>query len=208
MAEWWEDEYDLGAKTAAEVEAGGVLKQPGWYRVVLEDLKPGEQPGFEKDLRLIFKVTEGPFKGSIISEFLNYPDNAGNVEKGKKLREKRDIWATRMGLIPKDAKGRGGINWSAAIGQEYVIEVTHQTWKADGERKAGEKTGIDYLGVYGLDHPKIPAAKRLELKLPAARKDDAGGNGQQTLPEVNGGGAPARPARGRQPEPQMDTSGL
>jgi hypothetical protein len=113
MAEWWEDEYDLGAKTAADVEAGGVLKQPGWYRVVVEDLKPGEQQGFEKDLRLMFRVTEGPFKGSVISEFLNHPDNAGSVEKGKKLREKRDIWAVRMGLIPKDAKGRGGINWSA-----------------------------------------------------------------------------------------------
>lgn len=168
-------------RTAEEVEAGGGVNQPGWYKATVETVEASGR--FEGALLFRFLVTSGTYKGAKLTETLYDPSFAEDVDKADKMKQRLHLFASRLGLWDGQA-GRQTVRWPDAVGREVVLEVTGQSWKDATTGEQRSKVGISYGGIYPPDHPKIPETQRKALSLPPARPKDAKPDqpGQGTLP--------------------------
>lgn len=186
------DDIDFGDLDGEAVEQGGVLDTDGWYRAELERLELNEK---QTSLMFRFRVTDGPFKGCVSTEFIDLPEWVANDEARDTVTRKLGNWLHRIGLWDGIKGHKPDLSMpSAAVGTELVIHIKTRRWK---DKKTGvdrQATGIDFAGVFPLDHPRIPADVRRALALPEARKE--GAIGQQQSPGAGGSGQ-----RGRQTVP-------
>jgi hypothetical protein len=198
---------NLGGQTPDAVEKEQYAP-PGWYRVALCDVAENNDNG---DLELEFEILDGNHKGLKIKERLKNPDFAEDEKKQKSAVDKGMKWAGRLGALGKDDFGRDGVepDFMSCIGKEYVLELERREFTGkDGTKK--QFTGPTYLGVYPVDHEKIPAKIRTELRLPPPRKavaaNSSGSNaaGSGTPPTAAGPQAGATPG-GR---PRVNVSDL
>lgn len=189
------DDIDFGDLDGEAVEQGGALDVDGWYRAELERLELNEK---QTSLMFRFRCTHGPFRGSVSTEFIDLPEWVANDEARDMVARKLACWLHRLGLWDGVKGHKPDMSMpSPALGAPVVLHIKTRRWK---DKKTGAEksaTGIDFAGVFPLDHPKVPADVRRTLELPAARVQDA--PGQQQLPGTDGGGR-----RGRKAPPPTD----
>jgi hypothetical protein len=171
--------------TLDEEESSGGVKEPGYYKVILDDVKESEH--LEGALDFYFKVTVGAYKGSVVRDTLNDPNYAKNENASAVSARRLRLYAGRLGLWDGKPGDAINVNWPDAIGREYVVHVVADTYKKDDQTRTSYKP--DFAGVFPPDHPKIPAAVRTALALPPARAGAADGKAATPAAAVTTGGA-------------------
>lgn len=169
-----EIDLDLGDRSGADLEAGGGVNQPGWYRARVDRCGQDQNTG---NLFFQFIVTEGPYQGSRITEYLNNPATQGSDAAQQTATNRMGGWFQRLGLW--DGKKPAPRKWhpEAAIGRDVVLHLANENY-IDKKGNEVNKVRVSFMGVFPPDHPKIPDDQRKKLKLPAARAVDAApGNG-------------------------------
>jgi hypothetical protein len=176
-----EIDLDLGGMSGDDAEAGGFLDVPGWYKAVVENVGEKED---KTSVIFKFKVVEGPYRNSVVTEYLNLPEWAPSESARETGTKRLGGWFRRLGIWDgTPMKGKARYNLDAAIGQEVMIHLKRRTYTDKKTGKEKETVNIDFMGVYPLDHEKIPQDVRDKFHLPAARKDECD-NDQPTLPGV------------------------
>jgi len=156
----YEDDLDLSDYTAESIEKPDGVP-PGWYAAMVSDVSKDEKTGA---LLVKFEVVHGEHKGEFITERLWDPKRSDDQKKADTSRKRQVLWAKRLGLVRDEDFGKPGvrIDWSAATGRFYGIEVKERKYKDkdDNEKIA---RNIDYAGVYPANHEKVPEELRKEL---------------------------------------------
>ena len=141
---------DLRNETTESVDAFGKVPD-GWYHLVLVNVEEDDE---KAALVFLFEISEGPFKGSKLRDWLHDPDFA---EKNPEFhRRKASMYASRLELLSADDMGKEvEIEYENAVGKEVVAYIA--TRNDYNEIKMGQ--------VYpSLDHPKCPAEAKHTLR--------------------------------------------
>jgi len=139
---------DLSGKSAADVEREGSTLEPGWYRATVQDIR--EDDG---NLKIEFKLKDG----RKYTETLWDPDRSEDEEKGKKSQQRRNLFAIRLGLVPREAKDTAyEFDWLDAIGRECVLKLAFGKPNAEGLRYAN----IEWAGIFETHDNRVPAELR------------------------------------------------
>lgn len=188
-----QEQLDLTDQTAESIETGNRV-EAGWKRLKIEDVYEDRQ---KETIKFKMKVTIGEDEGKALIESLTHPSQAQDSQGANFARQRRNLFAKRLGLIPPESYGgHAPVNWLDAIGLEVVGRVAHRegekTNPVTGKR---EKTGQTFVsltfdGIYPFHHEKIPADVRKELQL------DEPGNTTTTpiAPTAHGTAAGSQPA--------------
>lgn len=140
------------------------IDQVGHYLCVLKDTRTDNDSGAEV---LEFEVQAGPFIGCKINKFLNDPALQPDDKKAESATKIYKAWAKRMGAITEaEALAGGQPDFIRLIGNRYVLDTELGQVNPKGKQYVNPK----YLGVYPIDHPKIPLQVRADLKLGPARE--------------------------------------
>lgn len=178
MAKWQTDLTNIKPDDMDDSRA-----DPGFYLATLESELENQETGAEE---LTFRITGPRFKGQAVTKRINNPGLADTEKAAEGQSKVARLWATRLGILKKEDAGKQvELDWSKAVGWKGVIELElHEYVRDDG--KAGKAVQFTYLGVYPLDHEKIPAVERARLGLPLLPG--------QTVPAdgVTPGGKPVR----------------
>jgi hypothetical protein len=178
-------ELDLTeTKTREQAEAGDQVPV-GWYLADLDDCN--EDSSNNGQFVFEFVARGGLYDGKKLFYRFMDPREIEDEKKKRTATNRVQMLASRLGLIREDQFGQPGvtIDFDKAIGRRVVVHVKEQVFDQRDEsgNKTGDKrhfTGIDYSGVYPVDHPKIPKEVRESLKLGPARAEDkatTAGNG-------------------------------
>lgn len=157
---------NTGGRTAEEMENEGQLRAAGFFKAIVEDAGPDPKKP-ETAMRYVFCVTEGAYKGAKVTQWIDFPSTAQDEAAENRLTSRFGAFAQRLGLCD-GVSADPEIDWDECISNDVVIEVEYREYK---DREGKLKTGyqLAYIGVYPLDHVKIPAKVREELRLPAAK---------------------------------------
>lgn len=182
----YEDDLDLSDYTSESIEKPEGVP-PGWYAAMVSDVSVDEGTGA---LLMKFEVVEGDHKGEFITEKLWNPKRATDQSKAEKSQKRRVLWAKRLGLVRDEDFGKPGvrIDWQAATGRFYAIEVKARNYK-DKDDNSKTAWNVDYAGVYPIGHEKIPAPVATAL----AGLVGTGGNGGNSGSGGTGGGGSSKP---------------
>ncbi len=156
MGQNWD--LDFSGETPEQVDLAAGRIPDGWYRAILAASEDDLESGAKK---LQFKVSQGLHAGKKITQTLWHPRFAPDEEKAKSAMQKARIFAVRMGLVPREAKGAFTMNFDAALNKEFVVKV--KTFKS--EKTGKEFAELEYSGVFPFDHRDIPADVRVALGL-------------------------------------------
>jgi hypothetical protein len=140
----------------------GLRLDPGWYRAILDDCYDDSKSA---DTVMVWKVTHGSSKGAKHSDRLRDPELATS-DVGKNMAIKRIVaLGKRFGLIAPEDKSMKPINFQDVIGFEGVIHIVERGY-TDKAGLPAKSIEVDFVGVYSLNHDKIPPAVRVSLGLP------------------------------------------
>lgn len=179
---------DLTDETPETIDRGRSV-EAGWYKCVLDDVYDDSKNG---DTVCEWKVMEGKYRDAKIFDRLRDPALATEGKHAEMSLRRIKVVASRLGLIKTDAYGQqADIDFMDAIGQEAVLQVKHRKYK-DKDGNEQEIDGVDFAGVYPLDHEKIPADVRKALGLPPAKTGDGPG-GKPSAKTAAANNGPARP---------------
>lgn len=184
-----EEEIDFTGYDADKVERGDSLAA-GWYKVqvcdVYSDRKNQDAIVFE------MQVIEGPDTGTKLFDRLNNPDSAETDNGRRFAAQRKRLFAKRLGLVAEFGAPRP-VNWLDAIGREIFVQVKERTYKdRNGEEKT--VTGVDYAGVYPLDHDKVPEEVRNNYQTPDGMSGPAASTPPKPRPAGSNGAANSKPA--------------
>jgi hypothetical protein len=179
------EEYDLQGKTREEIEAGNTVPN-GWYRTKITSVELEKDTGA---LLMQYTVTAGAHKGAKIGDRLMSPAQADSDNGRKVATNRRQLVASRLGLLPDDAFGKKAtVNWLHAMNRECIIKVINRTFpKKDGT--TGTACGPTFDGVYPVGDKRTPVEMGGE-----AREED-GKQGSAGAAAGNGVAAPPAPKR-------------
>jgi hypothetical protein len=165
-------DLDLSAYTDREQVEAGEKVPADWYRTVLSEHY--EDHNKEGQFVFEFKVNGGLYDGKKLFYRLTDPRYMDDEGKAKMARSRIGIVASRLGLIRDEDLGKPNtsVDFDQAVGHEFVVRVQEQTNKTSGETFSG----IGYVEIYPLDHPKLPKDVRAKLQLPPARDGGKGGS--------------------------------
>lgn len=151
--------------------------EPGFYRAIVNEVyEDHAEPGCYV---FKFKITHGPRRNQILTDWLRHPNLAQDTDKAKTMHKRFLGWLKRLGLITAEMAAAGKINCEieSSLGTEVVLKMVvkdqkekvvdpygKESWQKTGQRF----TNIDYMGVYPLTHYEIPDEMRAELELPPA----------------------------------------
>ncbi len=154
-----------------EAESGGGLNVAGWFRAVVDEAGPSEKHP-DSEMLFRFKVATGPHKGSMVSQYLPLPESIADASKAATAGKRLLAFASRLGVwdgVTEDPD----VDWDECIGNEVVIQTERNEYK-DKEGLLKVTYRLTYIGVYPIDHEKIPADQRAGLGLlPISMKDGA-----------------------------------
>lgn len=140
---------DLGGKSADEIEKQASALEPGWFKAMVQDVY--EQDG---TLFLDFKLGDG----RSVLERLWDPNRSDTDQKRQKSQQRRDLFAIRLGLVPRDARGTAfEFDWLNAIGRECVVEMDYSKPREEGGAKY---VNLTYSGIYEPNDPRVPEVIR------------------------------------------------
>lgn len=196
--------YDFSDLGEDDLDAGAALA-PGYYRATVAEVRENQfTPG---NFDVEFAVTVGPHKGGKVWDTIVSPENAKDVEAGKKCLNRVAMYATRTGLMSKEelAGRQAEIDWSELVGREVVIKVKEHNYTG-GDGAAKSKVQVEFSGVFALDDERVPEAERKKLGLATtpAKKPDA--TEKEKPADVKPAARPAHPKSGAKKKP--DYSGL
>jgi hypothetical protein len=144
------EEMDLTGRDPDSVEKQGLT--PGWYLVMCDKVRKDDKSGA---LLFRFLVKAGDHEGQDITERL-WPAKGDDPEKARKARERRLLFAKRLGLVPEEAWGANARwDWDHAVGRVVAIQVKERKYKDD----AGNEhvtTQLDFAGIYPVTDPHVP----------------------------------------------------
>jgi hypothetical protein len=175
MSNPWEMDWENEAGKIDEEASNRGKLDDGYYRCRLAETTMNNEDGSQK---LKFVVSHGEFVKRVHFETLWNPRFADDEQKRKSSTEKAQIFAVRLGAVPRDAKGRCAPNWNLAVGKEFVLKIVNRKYTPDKGKNAGkEQTSCDvgYSGLWPLDHDDMSKLKndvRASLGLPAIAGND------------------------------------
>jgi hypothetical protein len=181
MSAW---NFNLGGRTAEEIDKLASKPPDGYYVAIFSKLEDDTETLAQK---FEFKIDSGLHVGVILRGKLNNPAMADDPKKAEGMVKKALIWAARLGIIDKGAKGDVTVNFAAALGKKYVVKVKSSTFTRSDGTTSDPYQEIDYAGIYPLDHADIDGPTRVELGLPLLP-------GQSATPAVKGKGRAAAAA--------------
>ena len=169
------------------VDSGGIVDQPGWYKVVIDDVV-ADKNNTDNDV-FDCVVTMGGFKGCRIKCFLARAD-AVDSDKRAMATKRMLAYSKRLGLVTEEqlaaAKAANTIeipDWTDAIGREVWIEM--EATKADSKYKAQTA----YIPFYPLNHERVPVALRQAAGIKVSDAEIAAAAGQAGGPAPGKGGS-------------------
>lgn len=163
----------------------------GYYRAECTDCFPDDKD--HTGVKVVYKITAGPFASREITDTVWDPNNSDSDEKRKSALQRMLLVFKRLGCRDENSNK---VNLRAAVGRQVVLHLVKQkeAWcqtcettkvKGDKSRKCPTCGGaykwvdiedsfcnVEFDGVYPFDHPKIPAEVREALQLGPARPDD------------------------------------
>jgi hypothetical protein len=177
------EELDLGDDTPETLEHGGHVS-PGWKHVKVEDVY--DDPKNQGTLVLLLRVLTGKAKGAAHYERLWSPTNAADEQKAQSARNRRKLFAKRLGLIGDGDAGKNvSVDWADAIGREALVKIKRDLKKGANGEPDKEFTNVEFAGVYRVDHPDVPPEALREAGLPP--------RGGPNAPAGAAGGTPTGP---------------
>lgn len=196
MSNKWTADYTTLTPEQADLSAG---KLPdGWYRMLIYAVTDDDKDGSKY---LAMRINHGPLKGIELSDSANKgqmglklwnPDFSEYAEGAAKIMA---CYASRLGLVGKDARGQVEVDFDKAIGKEVAI-CLHTSPSKDGKYENQRVADRGYA-FFNLGNPKMPQEAYVACGMPApahapkaskASGEGAGGNG-----ESEGGKAKATP---------------
>lgn len=144
------ESYDAGA-AEARMKAGGQIP-PGRYPAQLlgakrTESKAKQTPGWE----LTFLVTDGPFKGTEVTDTLYVTENT-------RSKDRLVLFGHRLGLLEKKPDGSGYVrakdktDLTDCLDAKVVIEVIHEPDQKDPNKKW---TRLAFQGVFLPNDPEL-----------------------------------------------------
>lgn len=153
-------DFDLGGRSAAEIDESAGPIQPGYYRTKVESATIKPEDG---SVAIKFRVCYGPMAGKTHTEYLKSPQMASSDYARDVAVKKAVVYLRRLGVISPDHSGPiSNPDWSKAVSdREIIIHVIHRKWDANPVKglQAGERTEIDFAGVWPMDHRDVAAFK-------------------------------------------------
>ena len=196
----YEVELDLTGTDEDQIEQGG-RTPPGWYLCRLKEVYPDADLDC---LKLVYEVTAGSYRGSLIRDSLWDPAASDTPDKEKSARQRMNLIAHRLGLWGKgDGGTRKGVNFAQAVGAEVAVNTQ--------KRKDSDYANVTFDGVYPLDHHKLPDEVRKDLGITVPKRQPPKGEGAKGSPSGNGSRRPAAGAPAGAPaatRPRFDISDL
>lgn len=136
---------DLGSRSADQLEREASSLEPGWFKAVVKDAYLDDG-----NLALEFRLDDGRQH----TEKLWDPSAS---EKWQRLQERRDAFAVRLGLVPREAKGTAyEFDWLDAIGKDVAIELVWGKVNDKGQRYIQ----LAWMGLYDIGDGRVPEAIR------------------------------------------------
>jgi hypothetical protein len=177
---------DLGNDTEERIEAGD-RPGAGWYIAELEDVWEDEQnQGVVQFKYKILSSVAGQWDGRALFDRINDPEMAESEDAAKNARRRIKLLAKRLGLIGQDEYGKSDVqkSWLDARGTRVLLEVRKRSWKDKATGEPWEMTGIDFAGVYPLDHP-LDKLKSFPAELRGVLQGGAGAPAARATPGAN-----------------------
>lgn len=183
------EELDLGDDTPETLEHGGQMT-PGWKHIKIEDVY--DDPKNQGTLVLLMRVVTGKAKGAPHYERLWSPANAPDEQKAQTARNRRKLFAKRLGLIADGDAGKAvQLDWADAIGREALVKIKKEVKKNEDGSEGREFVNVGFADIYRLDHPDVPAEALKEAGLPPR-----GGSAPPAAAAGAPSGTPPAPAGG------------
>ena len=143
----------FGGQDVAELEAraaSGGMTPPGFYRAKLTGAKSITSnakgtPGHE----LTFQITDGPFKGSEVTDTLWDTDN-------RRSQDRISLFCLRLGVLKRSADGKkivavdGVQDFMDVLDKPCIIETTVEEYERDNGSK-GHSVRLAFSGCYYPD---------------------------------------------------------
>lgn len=136
---------DLAGRSADQLEKEASAVEPGWFRAKVSDV-------YEKDgnIKLEFTLMDNRKH----TETLWDPSAS---EAAVRLQQRRDVFAVRLGLVPREAAGTAyEFDWTDCIGRDCALELV----KGKPNDKGQSYVQLSWVGVYPIDDSRVPANLR------------------------------------------------
>lgn len=138
---------DTGNRTAEELELEASSLTPGWFRATVADV-------YEDDgnLKLKFDLADGRTHLDTLWD----PTNSDNDRSAERLQQRRAGFSVRLGLVPREGKGRFEFDWLDAIGKPCILHLVLSKPNKDGR----QFINLEWMGLFAIDDSRAPAPLR------------------------------------------------
>lgn len=156
--------FGLNLSDVRPEDMDGDRCDPGWYFATLEKEEVRDKDGAAV---LTFKISGPLSKGKTVQKVMNDPSLAKTDEKAKSLAEYVRRVAMRMQLLTEADAGKPSIDvdFAKAVGKPFVIEMEPHSYENE-KGQTVHTAQMSYIGMFPLDHDKIPVAVREALGMP------------------------------------------
>lgn len=156
---------DLQNENVNEIDENRSERPPaGSYRAKVKEITDDEKHPGGKVFR--FSITSGPWAGCSILEWLTAVHQGKTPENQRRLKQRRILFAKRLGLLDSTANGQCvEIDWDAAIGLAVVIKAKEE------EQDGKPRTRLEWDGIYRTSDPRV--AELLGEKAPQPLADES-----------------------------------
>lgn len=142
--------------------------EAGWHKAKITDTDQDDN-GTEV---LKLTIVGGPSDGCQLTFKMKNPEGCDDEKTSRAAASRMEAIASRLGLITEADLGNPAfqLQFAKAMYKEVVAEVENHAFPDSKTGQMRNGTQLTYLGIYPLDHEKIPDAVRKSMGLPPARK--------------------------------------
>lgn len=134
----------------------GTVRQPGWYRAVVQDITEEAEKGYWE---FIYQVTDGAWTGSVIKDKVWKPESAADTEKAEMSLKRIKLILKRLGVWDGNAVSKK-FSLADCIGRECWLKMSERFYQDKKTSSMVKTTDVEWAGVYGIDHEKVPVEVR------------------------------------------------
>lgn len=135
-----------------QVLEAGTVRQPGWYRAILQNIAEEPDKGFWE---FIYHVTAGPWSGSTIKDQVWKPEQSADTDKAETATKRIKLILKRLGVWDGNPVSKP-FDLVECVGRECFVKLVDDSYTSKKTGLLVKTVKVEWAGVYGLDHEKVP----------------------------------------------------